>query len=442
MKKEMEKTSLKAGIDAVREKLIHTEKGTLRQSIQNCVTVLEEDPLLKDAIKRNELTGQINIVKDLGWKRRCPALTDTDFNQIRLYMEKNYDLISEKKIKAAIDIVSSENSYHPIRECLESLEWDGKERIRYLMPRYLGAEESDYTYEATRLMMLGAINRVFTPGCKFEYMVCLVGGQGAGKSTFFRFMAIKDEWFSDDLRKLEDDNVYRKMQGHWFIEMAEMLATSSAKSIEEIKSFVSRQKETYKIPYETHPEDRPRQCVFVGTSNNMNFMPFDRTGNRRFIPIAIDQEKAEHHPLDDEKECREYIMQCWAEAMTMYRCGNNRLTFSKEMADTLISMQKEFMPEDTKVGIIQAWLDGYEGDYVCSRMIYVEAFNRLDEPNTKELKDICSIMNESMPDWKQISSHRFKTYGTQRAWQRINCKQNEESGFMKVPDDVKLPWDL
>lgn len=93
--------------------------------------------------------------------------------------------------------------------------------------------------------MLGAISRVFKPGSKFETMLCLVGGQGAGKSTFFRLLAIKDEWFSDDLKRIDDDNVYRKMQGHWIIEMSEMIATANAKGIEDIKSFISRAKETY-----------------------------------------------------------------------------------------------------------------------------------------------------------------------------------------------------
>ena len=99
-----------------------------------------------------------------------------------------------------------------------------------------------------KLFLLGAISRAFQPGCKFEIMLCLVGGQGAGKSTFFRLLAVRDEWFSDDLRKLDDDNVYCKLQGHWIIEMSEMMATANAKSIEEIKSFLSRQKEVYKIP--------------------------------------------------------------------------------------------------------------------------------------------------------------------------------------------------
>lgn len=143
-----------------------TDKGLVRQSIQNAVTVLLKDPLLAGRIRRNELTDKTEIIGDVGWKRRGSAITDTDVNQIRLYLEKTYGLTREKQIRAAIDIVSSENSFHPIRDYLNSLKWDGRERIRYLLPRYLGAEESPYVYEMTKLMMLGAINRVFHPGCK------------------------------------------------------------------------------------------------------------------------------------------------------------------------------------------------------------------------------------------------------------------------------------
>ena len=201
-------------------------------------------------------------------------------------------LTSEKKIAAAIGIVANENGYHPIRDYLNGLVWDGKERIRYCLRHFLGADTDNFTYHSLRLFLLGAIHRAFCPGCKFEVMLCLVGGQGAGKSTFFRLLAVKDEWFSDDLRKLDDDNVYRKLQGHWIIEMSEMIATANAKSIEEIKSFLSRQKEVYKIPYETHPEDRLRQCVFGGTSNALDFLPLDRSGNRRFLPVMVYPEQA------------------------------------------------------------------------------------------------------------------------------------------------------
>ena len=188
-------------------------------------------------------------------------------------------------------------------------------------------------------------------------MLCLVGGQGAGKSTFFRLLAVRDEWFSDDLRKLDDDNVYRKLQGHWIIEMSEMMATANAKSIEEIKSFLSRQKEVYKIPYETHPADRPRQCVFGGTSNALDFLPLDRSGNRRFIPVMVYPEQAEVHILEDEAASRAYISQMWAEAMEIYRSGRYKLSFSPAMQRYLKEHQRDFMPEDTKAGMIQAYLD-------------------------------------------------------------------------------------
>lgn len=124
--------------------------------------------------------------------------------------------------------------------------------------------------------MPGAIRRVFHPGCKYEEILCLVGGQGIGKSTLIRFLAMADEWFSDDIRRLDDDKIFQRLVGHWIIEMSEMLATNNAKSVEESRSFFSRQKDTYRVPYESQPRDRQRQCVFAGTSNSMDFLPLDR----------------------------------------------------------------------------------------------------------------------------------------------------------------------
>jgi predicted P-loop ATPase len=210
-----------------------------------------------------------------------------------------------------------------------------------------------------------------------------------------------------------------------------MIATVNAKSIEDIKSFISRQKETYKIPYETHPEDRPRQCVFVGTSNSMDFLPLDRTGNRRFAPVLVHPERVEKHILADENESREYIRQAWAEAMAQYQSGAHALALTQETQAYLKELQKEFMPEDAKVGIIQQWLDELSDDYVCSTMIYKEAFfHEYDTPKDWELKEINNIMNNSVIGWKKVSSHRFSRYGTQRGWRRIV----DNDGFRSIPE--------
>lgn len=427
-------------IEAIRDSLKKRPDGSPRQTIENVIEVLNNDPMLKDAIRRNELSCKTDIVKKMDWRRRSKTFTDTDFNNIMLRMEKFYGITRDKNIKRAIDIVGNNNHYHPIIDKLESLEWDGNSRLRYLLPRYLGTDESNYIFEATRIMMMGAVHRVYNPGCKFEYMVCLVGGQGAGKSSFLRLLAMENEWFSDDLRKLDDDNVFRKIQGHWIIEMAEMLATCNARSVEDIKSFLSRQSETYKVPYETHPEDRPRQCIFVGSSNNADFLPFDRTGNRRFVPVMVNKEKALHHPLEDEEETRAYIEQCWAEIMNMYKKGiNTRLVFNKELEKELIEFQKECMPQDTLVGIIEMFLEMTDEEFVCVQMIYERALHHENcKPKQYESREITSIMRLKFAEqWEEVKSHGFikEGYGTQLAW-----KRKESKGFEKIERDEDIPF--
>jgi predicted P-loop ATPase len=200
-------------VEDIRADLEKNEKGMTYQTISNCMTVFQRDPLLKGAIRKNELSGKVDIVGNLGWHRTSSGLTDTDVYQIQWYLEKNYGLKNDRSINKALNIVASENKYHPIRDYLEQLEWDGQPRIDDLLPRYLGADKDNYTKEIMHLLMMAALRRIYEPGCKFEIMVCLVGGQGAGKSTFFRFLAINDEWFSDDLKRIDDEHVYRKMQG-------------------------------------------------------------------------------------------------------------------------------------------------------------------------------------------------------------------------------------
>ena len=437
-------------VEEVKAMLDTTEKGGVRNSIRNCLTVFQYDPLLAGALAYNLLTDRTDLVKPIGCQRPPGAsMTDTDMKYIRLYLEETYGLTSERKIADAADLAAHQNSYHPVRDYLNGLVWDGTERIRFCLRHFLGAAADTYTCEALKLFLLGAIHRAYRPGCKFEVMLCLVGGQGAGKSTFFRLLAVRDEWFSDDLRRLDDDNVYRKLQGHWIIEMSEMIATANAKSIEEIKSFLSRQKEVYKIPYETHPADRPRQCVFGGTSNALDFLPLDRSGNRRFLPVLVNPEQAEVHILEDEAASRAYISQLWAEAMALYRAGRWKLTFSPELVRYLKDHQRDFMPEDTKAGMILAYLDRCTSDVVCSKQLYREALNHpFDEPKQWEIREINEIMNQCVTGWSYFSNPRmFPQYGRQKGWERENATTdtgNEDEkipdGFVPVTEQMELPF--
>ena len=282
--------------------------------------------------------------------------------------------------------------------------------------------------------MLGAVARVFTPGCKFEYMLCLVGGQGAGKSTFLRFLAMDDMYFTDDIKRLDDDKAFQRLQGHWIIEIPEMLAVLNAKMVEETKSFVSRQSDNYRTPYDRYAIDHPRQCVFAGTSNKTQFLPMDKSGNRRFLPIEVNMDEAECHILEDEAASRAYIEQLWAEVMVIYGSGNYKLTLSKELQGELIRAQERHCPEDPMESSIRNYLDEHVPKYVCVRMLYKEALGHMsyENPAQWEANAIGEIMDQKMTDYTRVSSHRFSGYGTQRAWMLT-----KEPDFQEIPKEME-----
>ena len=149
--------------------------------VQTCalpiLIILQQDPVLRGGICNNLLTERIDIVKDMGWKKDFPNINDTDYNYLIYYFEKNYGIVSDTKIQRAISIVADKHRYHPIRDYLNGLIWDGKERIRYVLHHFLGADVSDFNYEIMRIFMMGAIIRVFEPGCKFEVMLLNISPQ-------------------------------------------------------------------------------------------------------------------------------------------------------------------------------------------------------------------------------------------------------------------------
>lgn len=419
--------------------------GGVAQTIGNCVKALLYDKDTRQMFRFNELSSMIEV-HGAWWKRgQSLNISDTDINFIRLFLEQKYGLMSERGIPRAIESIAIQNSYHPVKEYLNSLQYDGGMYIETLFPRFLGCDKSEYTTEATKLLMIGAINRVFYPGCKFEIVVCLVEPkQGGGKSTMVRYITHNDEWFTDELKHLDSENAYRYMQGRWIIEFSEMLATANSKSIEDIKQFISRQKDVYKVPYDKYSKDYPRQCIFVGTTNNIAFLPNDRTGNRRFIPLMVHSENAEMHPVEHEKEAREHIEKAWAEAMHYYKNNDYSLVFPKHLQMELDEVRRYFEPEDPKVGIIQEWLDNYEEDTVCTSIIYYEALDKIGEPKRWELTEIAQIMDGNIAGWQRHNTksqkRKFKKYGAQIAWDRVSLNKVSSDGFLSVNIQEELPF--
>ena len=412
------------------------KQGNVQDKRHNYDRILLSDIRFADIIFEYDELGGIVYLTNAFWRTERHQLMDEDLNEIQRVVSEMYGLDKEAHIRNAVKGVAYRRKIHPLRDILKDLagSWDGVERLKELFPRYLGAERSGYTTAVTKLLFFGAIQRIFVPGCKFDYCIVLKGRQGCGKSSLVRMLALNDQYFTDDLQSMDSSKIYEKIQGKWIIELSEMLVSKSTRYIESIKSTISRQQDVYRIPYETQAKTRPRQCVFIGTTNNVEFLPDDKTGNRRFLPIICDG-KADIHPMTNQRETRRFIMACFAEAIAIGEKEGYNLTLPAEFEEYAAQLCEAATPEDPKIGIIQYFLDNkYPEDYVCSRMIWDKVFDPEGRrsPKNYEMRDISEIMNTKIDGWERCQTSqnkwRFEKYGRQRAWHRIGNKGGNNSG--------------
>jgi predicted P-loop ATPase len=352
-------------------------------------------------------------------------------------MESHYGIKNPEKVMHSLTIVTNQNKFNPITDFLNSLKWDGQKHIENLLPDYLGVEKNEYSIECMKMFMMGAISRAFNPGTKFDFMPVFVGQQGIGKSTFYSLLACEDDWYHDNFKTIEGDKATEQLRGKWIIEFAELLAVKRAQDVESIKAFITSTNDIYRPPYGRRTETRPRQCVFVGSTNNTHFLT-DTTGNRRYLPITVQPSRVKKSLFV--LDAREDFRQAWAEAMEIYRSGNFQLIFPNHLKDAVTDAQSSYLEEDSRVGIIQEYLDKLKDDDVCVTQIYKKALgNEYGNPNRKESNEIHDIMQFSICGWEKTDKKkRFDTYGPQICYHRI--EKNEDVFINVDTSDSDLPF--
>ena len=197
-----------------------------------------------------------------------------------------------------IDTAARRNSYHPVRQWLDSLVWDKQERITMWLPHYAGVEESEYVRAISAIFLVAAVKRIFVPGCKYDEMLVLEGDQGVGKSSLIVALCHSEEWFSDDLPlNVDAKQVVERTVGKWLIEASELSGMHESK-VENLKSFLSRRVDgPARMAYAHLPVEKPRQFVLIGTTNSEAYLD-DSTGNRRFWPVKTGQIKLDELARD------------------------------------------------------------------------------------------------------------------------------------------------
>lgn len=396
------------------------------QTVRNAEEAIQYDQELFGRIVYNELSRSVYVYGNLPWRvhKGYREWDNSDDNNLWSYIENRYGLKDVNKLMAAHSNVAHRFNVNPVIEMLKQAHelWDGNEgHIASLLPKYTGAESTEYNTEVIKLFMLGAISRIHHPGCKFDYMLVLVGEQGRYKSSFLRFLATNDEWFNDNFSTLDGDRAFEKLQGMWIVELAELQATKRTKDVETIKAFITSRDDTYRAPYARRKEHHKRMCVLAGTSNPVDFLT-DRTGNRRFLPITCGVTDPVN-PFTDLEQTRADFLQAWGEAMDIYLRNNGKiaLALDKKYEKQAIEAQQQYTEDDPDVGIIQEWLDTINYPRVCVVMIWNEALHMDNiKPTPKEINHIHDIMRNNITGWKYVGIQRNGTmYGNQRSYERI-----------------------
>lgn len=315
--------------------------------------IVRNDLNLKDKVRRDAFRGRDCVCEDLPWRKATeadPFWGNSDDNGLIDYISKHYQLTGKQALLDAADLAMSQRTFHPVREWLESLEWDGIERLDTMLMDYLGAEDNPLTRAMTRKHFTAAVARVMRPGCKYDYILTLIGPQGIGKSTLVRIMG--GEWFDDSLTSIEGKEGMEQIRGKWLIEFGEL--TNYKKSTSEAyKAFISKQEDSYRPAYGRKVEVYPRQCVFFATTNEPAFLKGD-TGNRRFWTVECDRDIIVRDVWEELPQERDQI---WAEAVHRFREGE-KLYLPRELEKAAQMRQEEHneVAADERTGVIEAFI--------------------------------------------------------------------------------------
>ena len=316
-------------------------------------------------------------------------------------------------LKETLITVSRYHKFHPIKQEIESYVWDGIPRIKDWLVKYIGAEDNAYHRNVGLKVLVAAIKRLYEPGCKFDYIMVLEGRQGIGKSRSIQILA--GEYYGDIDINLHDKETCEAMRRFWIIEASEM-ETHRKQESTAMKAFLSRQVDTFRVPYARRAKQFPRQSIFIGSINPENCEDIgwlkDTTGNRRYWPIACGQ--------IDLGGLRAVRNQLWAEALLYYRQGTELYFEDTKLEAQAVVEQQKRMGSDPWYERIVEWLEtgfGKDKAIVTSAQIYCDCLGgKFAMINRIEQRRIADILRSLK--WERGIWYSNDTKGTVRGYRR------------------------
>ncbi len=386
-------------------------KGNPYATINNILLILRNDKRLKGLFSHDEFADIDRVNRDTPWRVLPPQgaeMTDTDDMGLRHYIETNYSIASASKINDALGLILNENSRHPIREYLDDLEWDGVKRIDRLLIDFFNAEDCDYTKAVTRKTLVAAVARVYNPGCKFDYVLTLTGKEGLKKSRFLSKLG--RDWFSDSFssKTMIGREAYEQLRGAWILEMAELSSIKRA-DVENVKHFITKQTDRYRPAYGKRLVEYKRQCVFIATTNENDFLQ-SSTGNRRFWPVEVFKGDKDIDEISNGE-----INQIWAEAKHLYEKGEP--LWLEDLEDEARERQERHTQKDERQSDIAQFLEMPLPDR-WDKMTLYERRNYLNENEGMRAKGTNQRMQVCAKEiWAELWGKDLADFGRRQSWE-------------------------
>lgn len=386
-------------------------KDETEVTIENYTIIIKEDKNINCHIRYNAFIGKYEYWFD---QKKHKEWDDSNDSELLRYIENTYDIYSPEKYQHAMNGLRYFFSYHPIKDIIEKEKWDGKPRIDNFLHEIMKCNDDDYSREVSRMIFYGGISRIYNPGCKFDYMPIFMGSQGIGKSSIVNWLALRPDFYREVL-SIDGKEGIESITGGWICEFSELLAMTRAREIESLKGYVTRQNDSYRPPYARHTLTLPRTCIFVGTTNDFEFLS-DKTGNRRYLPIEIKLKRGELY--EREAYVKNYILECWREALELLRQDKIYLVIPSKYNSIVEQHQASATDDDPKVGMVADYLDNKkDGDTVCGMEIYINCFNNIQKNYTKQNSREISMIMRMFPEWIRVDKPKsFEKYGRQKYW--------------------------
>jgi predicted P-loop ATPase len=317
----------------------------------NAIKLISESAEWTGVLGFNEFTLQAVARKSPPWRKAATSQwNDTDDLNATAWMQAQGLLVRPSTAAEACHIVATQSPFHPVRDYLNALKWDGEKRIAFWLSWYLGVEPTEYSWAVGVRWLTSAVARIFRPGCRADYTLVFVGPQGIEKSTALRTLAVNDEWFSDHIADLGSKDSRQQLQGRWIIEIAELASVKRA-GLEQMKAFLTCVSDKFRPPYGRHAQEFPRHNVFAGSVNDAAFLA-DETGNRRFWPVKVES--------IDVGKIERYRDQLWAEAVTQFRAGEKWWLDTRELNEAAEQEQEKHYQPGVWDDAITRWLKSPE----------------------------------------------------------------------------------